>query len=109
MVSLIIPEYRPDLNDLNKPFTQNILNVSSQGDGYGPVMSQEEITAALGANCRGYYHAINYTDGSIRLFAGTEDKIYLLNNTTLEFEDVSQALGSYTALSLDEHWKPASF
>ena len=108
MAVLKIGEYRPDINDLNQPFTQMVNNVLPQLDGYGPVKSLEGFTYALPSQCRGYFYA-EKTDGSVALFAATSTKLYLLENSTFSWTDVSKAGGSYTALLSSANWTFAQF
>ena len=44
-------------------------------------------------------------DGSILIFAGTETRLYLMNNTDYSWTDVSKGGSAYSALSSDAHWQ----
>jgi hypothetical protein len=66
------------------------------------------FTQALPAPCRGYIIAYA-EDGTVRLFAGTATKLYLLNNTTLSWNDVSKAFGTYSTLNNGANWVFAQF
>lgn len=102
-------EYRPDLSDLDGAHTRNILNVLPQGDGYGPIQALAALTAALSERVRGYFYARN-DDSSITIFAGTSVSLWMLNNTTYTWTDVSRTSpGTYTTLSTDAHWSFAQF
>jgi hypothetical protein len=62
------------------------------------------FAAALPAACRGFFFGRN-SDGSVSIFAGTAaSKLYLLNNSTLTWTDVSQSGGTYGALSATSQW-----
>ena len=86
----IVPfgEYRPDVADYQGQATRNILNVLPQGDGYGPFPSFAELSAALPGACRGGFYALN-TDGTVTIFAGTEDQLWRLDNSTFKWVPVS--------------------
>lgn len=108
MPVLTFGEYRPDASDLNKGHTQTLANVLPRADGYGPIKEPMPFTGALAAQCRGYFFA-RKTDGSVVVFAGTETKLYKLDNTTLTWSDVSAGGGSYSALSATANWSFAQF
>ena len=91
-----IAEYRPDVADLNTDFTDELLNVLAANGSYIPAPSFEELTAALGARPNGWL-SVRSLDGTIRFFVGTNTKLYLLNSTTLAWDDVSQAATTYSA------------
>lgn len=108
MVMLPIPEFRPDVSDLNAGYTRILKNVVPRDDGYGPFKSLEAYSEALPATCRGYFAARN-TDGTVSIFAGTSTKLYQLDNTTLTWTDVSKGAGTYTTLSDGAMWSFAQF
>lgn len=99
-------EWAPDLSDLGSASTQDVQNVVPRSDGYGPFKSLQAFTEALPANPRGYFFA-RRNDGSISVFAATSTELYLLNNTSLVFEVVSQA--TYPAIPTDANWQFAQF
>lgn len=101
-------EYRPDVSDYKGQYSRSILNVLPQGDGYGPFNALVNITAALPAVCRGVFFA-RKNDGSIAIFAGTSTKLYMVNNTTFGWTDVSKGAATYTALSLTAQWQFVQF
>lgn len=100
-------EYKPDIADYEGQSTKNILNVLPQGDGYGPFQAFTPYSQALPAGCRGAFYALK-PDGTIATFAGTETKLYLLDNTTFDWTDVSQ-VGDYTALNPTAQWRFVQF
>jgi hypothetical protein len=83
------PEYRPDVDDFRGQHTQVLTGVLPRGDGYGPVANLSAYTAALPAACRGMFYA-RKTDGTIVVFAGTLNRLYRLDNTTLGWVPVSK-------------------
>ena len=103
------PEYKPDLSPYGTGASVNILNVIPRGDGYGPVQDLVSVTAALPAACRGFFYA-RKSDGSIQVFAATSVRLYLLNNTTYAWGDVSAGGPSdYSGLSSTDQWQFAQF
>jgi hypothetical protein len=101
-----IPPYAPDVSDLGTATSVDVLNVVARGDGYGPFQSLESFTQALPAPCRGYFFA-RKSDGSIAIFAGTATELYLLDNTTFNWNVVSKA--TYSPLVSTDNWQFAQF
>jgi hypothetical protein len=82
-------EYRPDTSDYEGTATKNILNVIPRGDGYGPFRDFSALSQALPATCRGAFYA-SKSDGSVAIFAGTSDRLYLASNTDYSWTPVSK-------------------
>lgn len=82
-------EFKPDVADYLAQATQNILNVSPRGDGYGPFRDFAALSQALIGVCRGSFYALK-SDGSIALFAGTSDRLWLASNTDYSWTPVSE-------------------
>lgn len=99
--------YTPDVSDYEAQSTRNVLNVVPQGDGYGPFQSSLSYSQALPDACRGAFYALK-SDGTIETFAATSTNLFLLDNTTLEWTDVSQS-GGYTALNPAAQWQFVQF
>lgn len=109
MTVMSFGEWRPDLTfDLDQAHTRSILNVLPRGDGYGPMQALVSFTTAVGAPCRGMFYARN-DDGSVTIFAATATNLYMLQNATFTWENVSQGGGPYTALPANAHWQFAQF
>lgn len=108
MAQLSFGEYRPDVSDLNQSYTKSVRNVVPQSDGYGPFKGPNVFTDALPAQCRGKFFARN-ADGSVSVFAGTSDRLYTLDNTTLAWTDVSKGGTAYSALDSTANWTFAQF
>ena len=106
----IIPfaEYKPDISDYEGTTTQTVLNVLPRGDGYGPFAAFSAYSSALTGTCRGFFRAIK-SDGSAVIFAATATKLYKFNATTLAWDDVSKALGSYSSVSSTDQWQFEQF
>lgn len=99
-------EYRPDISGFRTDYSQTATNVVPRGDGYGPFRAFEALTDALPDACRGFFVARD-DDGSVHVFAGTETKLYKLNNTDFSWSDVSKS-GGYSLPSGD-NWQFAKF
>ena len=101
-------EYRPDIANYNGATSLLVQNVVPRADGYGPWKSFVPYSNAMpGATPnRGFFYA-RKSDGSVAAFAGTLNKLYRLNATTLLWEDVSG--GSYPNLPTSHHWQFAQF
>jgi hypothetical protein len=100
-------DWLADISDLNAQYTGSVENVLPRADGFGPFPGHVAFTAALGAACRGYFFARD--EDLLMVFAATSERIYLLDNTTLTWTDVSQGGTAYTPLSDNEHWQFAQF
>lgn len=100
------PEFAPDITSLGTGVSGLIQNVVPRADGYGPFQSFVDFTQALPDACRGFFFA-RRGDGSIAVFAGTVDRLFLLNNTTFVWDDVSQA--AYAGLVPAANWRFAQF
>lgn len=101
-------DYAPDVASLGTSLAPMILNVVPQADGYGPWKSFQSFTSALGAQCRGYFHARN-ADQSITVFGATSTNLYKLNNTDFTWENVSRGGGPYSAVANGYHWQFVQF
>lgn len=101
-------EYKPDVSDYLATNTKNIQNVLPQGDGYGPFPDFTSYSNSLPAACRGAFYALR-GDGTVATFAGTEDRLYILNNTTFSWSDVSRGGGTYGTLNPTAQWRFAQF
>lgn len=108
-LTLPFPEYRPDVFDRNAKLTRFLQNAVPRGDGFGPWFDLTRYTALLPSACRGAYLSRSLTDGTLRLFAGTATKLYLLDNTLLTWTDVSKSGGTYGSLDADAVWSFAQF
>jgi len=101
--------YAPDTADLVLGSTTAVLhNVIPRADGYGPLNALQEFTQALGTANRGGFVAYN-SDGTVTLFAGTSTRLYVLDNSTLAWSDVSLGASDYAAIPADANWQFAQF
>jgi hypothetical protein len=101
-------EWRPDISDYEGTTTKNIQNVLPRGDGYGPFPDFAILSQALPAACRGAFYALK-SDGSVAIFAGTLNRLYLADNTDYSWDDVSLGASAYSDLSSDAQWQFAQF
>src|SRR6516225_826160 len=97
------PEYAPDVSPLGQAESQVIYNVVPKGDGYGPVQELMPYTDALPGSCRGYFYG-RRVDGSISIFAGTENDLWMMNNTTLAWDKVSKGGTAYASVPVGDNW-----
>jgi hypothetical protein len=84
-------EWRPDVSDYEGTSTKTLLNVIPRGDGYGPFRDFAILSQALLATCRGAFYALK-SDGSVAVFAGTSDRLWLASNTDYSWTPVSEVV-----------------
>lgn len=101
------PPWRPDVSDLDGAHTQRLAGVTPRDDGYGPWPSHEAFTQSLPATCRGFFVA-RHASG-VFIFAGTSERLYLLDNSTLTWQEVSLEGNAYVPLANDAMWQFAQF
>lgn len=106
--TLLFPEFQPDVTDIGTGVSTLVSGVLPRADGYGPFSDFVAFTQALPANCRGFYFA-RRSDGSIAVFAGTSTRLYLLDNTTFAWTDVSKGGVAYSSLVSTDNWRFAQF
>lgn len=102
------PAWRPDITDLGTGVSALISGCLPSGSGYGPFKDFVTFTTALPAACRGFFFA-RRSDGSIAVFAGTATRLYLLNNTTFTWGDVSKGGAAYSDLVASDNWRFGQF
>lgn len=107
MVTIPLAEYRPDVAELNSAFTGGLLNVLPADGSYLPFKALVPFTGSLATAPYGAILA-RQLDGAIRIFAGTAGKLWILDNTTLAWVDVSKAATTYHATA-DARWSFAQF
>src|SRR5215831_17136997 len=102
------PPWVPDLADQETDVCANVSGVIPRADGWLPFLAYMQFTQALPDRCRGFFFARN-SDGTVSLFAGTKiARLYLLDNTTLAWKDVSKG-GGYAALDDQANWQFEQF
>ncbi len=107
MTLLRFAPYRPDRAALNSDFSQDVLNVLPSPDGYIPWPKFVPLVDAMADASLGGITAID-DNGGVHVFVGTADKLWKLDTTDNEFDDVSQTATTYTASAL-ERWRFAQF
>ncbi|WP_455476322.1 hypothetical protein [Bartonella sp. B17] len=101
-----IADYRPDVADISGIFTDELINVLPADGSYIPMPSfmplatpcPDLILSAIAVK----------TKSGVSIIAGTEKKIYLLNNTTMQWQDISREKKQYLA-NVDAPWSFALF
>lgn len=91
-------EFGPDQETLNSTFSAEVMNVLRAAKSYIPAKSLLAITSALAVLKPLGAIMARSLSGQVSIFAGTLDKLYKLNNTTLAWDDVSQTLTTYSAV-----------
>lgn len=99
--------YAPDISDLNSNVTDQLANVLPSVGGYIPFPSFAGITGPLPSRPRGWL-AVKTLDGTIRFFAGTNSNLYILNVTTLNWDEISKVSNGYNA-SENSPWSIKAF
>jgi hypothetical protein len=83
-------EWKPDISDFEGSTSQTIQNALPRGDGYGPFSDFAVLSQALLGACRGAFYALK-SDGSVAIFAGTSDRLWIASNTDYSWTPVSKA------------------
>lgn len=107
MTAISFAEWRPDVAGLNTEFASDVMNVYCSAAGYIPLKKLAPLTDALGAAPTGGFKAVD-DSGTIYVFAGTSDKLYLLDNSDLSWSDVSKSATTYSSTTT-ERWQFEQF
>lgn len=103
MPLLPVGDYRPDVSDYEARTTRNLMNVLPRADGYGPFHAFASLSEPLPDRCRGGFVALR-RDGSVAVFAATATRLYLMNNTTFAWDDVSKGGVAYPSIPTVDQW-----
>ncbi|MGL2348494.1 hypothetical protein ACOWKN_00090 [Helicobacter pylori] len=106
MAFFSVAEYRPDIADINGLFTDELVNVLPADGSYIPMPSFSSLSQPCPDTILGAI-AVR-AKGGVSIIVGTEQKIYLLNNTSMQWKDISQKGKSYFA-NVDAPWSFALF
>ena len=106
MISL--DEWRPDVADLGTNVLNTAQNVLPQGNSYGPFPSLTAITSALGATCVGAFMAAQ-TSGSYVVYAGTAAALFMYNQGTDTWTNVTRLVGGAYNVASGRYWSFAQF
>lgn len=94
-----IPEFTPDQPDLVSSGSETVFNVIPVTEqSYGPFPSHQPFSSALNARCQGGL-AAGDAAGTVRVYAGTNTKLYRLPSPGTTPADVSK-VGGYTTSSV---------
>jgi hypothetical protein len=99
-------EFGPDRSTFDPSFSDRMENVLPKANSYGPFPAFVALSDALPDAPMGTYLAY-VENGQYRLFAGTQDALYMFDVATLGWTDVSR-VGGYTG-SADRKWDFAQF
>ncbi|WP_208436200.1 hypothetical protein [Bartonella phoceensis] len=101
-----IADYRPDVADINGIFTDELINVLPADGSYIPIPSFQPLTEPCPDRLLGAL-AVKTKNG-VSIIIGTREKIYILDNTTQQWKDISRKGKSYLA-NVDAPWSFALF
>lgn len=101
-------EWKPDAAELNGANVGDVMNVLCSGQSYLPFPAMGMFSEALEAAPMGRGFLARSLSGQITIFAGTADKLWILDNTDATWDDVSQAATTYGA-SATATWSFAQF
>lgn len=99
-MNIAFPAFEPDKASANPNAAPWILNALPRADGWGPMPSQQEISAALIGDCRGAW-SFQKNDGTWVTFIWTTTKAYRLNPTDNTWTDVTRSSGGDYAVPLN--------
>jgi len=102
-----IAEFRPDNADINAGFSDDIRNVLPADGSYIPMPSFSPLSMPLPSRPLGGL-AVRGGDGSVAIFIGTHTGLYRLDNTDLNWADVSNPGADYGA-NEEARWSFAAF
>lgn len=103
MPLLPVGDYRPDVSDYEARTTRNLMNVLPRADGYGPFNSFSALSVPLPAPCRGGFVALRQ-DGSVAIFGATATRLYLMDNATFQWNDISKGGSAYPSIPTSDQW-----
>jgi hypothetical protein len=82
--------WQPDTSDYeSQAKAHDVNNVLPRADGYGPFPDFAVLSQALIGACRGAFYALK-SDGSVAVFAGTSNRLWLANNSDYSWTPVSK-------------------
>lgn len=108
MAEVSFGPYAPDVATVGTPKTSYVKNVLPTINGYGPMRGVNAFTNAFTGTCLGLLGAVQL-DGASVFFAGSATKLYKLNGTTRNFDDVSRTSGGAYAVEAREMWDFCQF
>lgn len=96
--------WRPDTEDFQGTQTADLSCVLPGPNCYYPAPSQQEISAALPADCVGAVAGVT-SSGTFFCFAGTATKLYQLDTSDYTWDDVSRVSGGNYSAAETEPWE----
>lgn len=95
--------WRPDVTDLNSPFSSEAKNGLPGTVGWNPFPSLSAISEALGATCRGAFVARTST-GSAKVYAATAADLFFYAGLGSGFTNATRLAGGTYSLPTNEYW-----
>jgi len=102
-----IAEFRPDIADVNSAFSDEVRNVLPADGSYIPMPDFAPLSAPLSSAPLGGI-GVRGLDGNVAIFAGTERRLYRLDNTDFNWIDVTKTGSDYSA-NAQARWSFATF
>jgi hypothetical protein len=95
MPTLPFYPWEPDKGPLSNTSIDQVMNLNPLANGWGPFPDLVETGSALPGQCHGAWYA-RASDGSFKLFAGTQTGLYRFNTATLVWDNVSGPSAPYS-------------
>jgi len=101
--------FAPDLRPDSPSMLIDMNNVYPTAKGFRTLPALQEAMPALATGfCKGGYYA-QFLDGSSRVFAGTDTKLYEANSSTKTWGDVTRTTGGDYNVATNHRWRFAQF
>lgn len=101
------PPFEPDKSPFNGGAGDNLKNCLPVADGWGPMPSLSEISAALGATCKGGIY-VRDSSGVYTVVVGTAVGLFKLDTTNYTWTDISGVSAPY-AVPNNDFWSFTPF
>lgn len=108
MPKVLFGSYQPDIASVDTQNSSYVHNVIPNASGYGPIYDLLTFADPLPARNLGAIGVID-DDNTAHIFAGTSTKLYKLDSTTREWEDVTRASGGNYSVADRDYWSFALF
>lgn len=100
---ILFPPWAPDLSPI-VGVAQVVSGCVPMRGGWSPFKVAQSFSDALGERCRGMKFA-RMADGSVKIFAASATRLYLLDNTDNSWDDVSKGGAAYPDLVTTDNWQ----
>ena len=99
------PRFEPDKSDFNPSAGDGVLNCLPVADGWGPMASLVEQSAALPSEPLGAVF-VRKANGETTIIAGTETNLYKLNTSTnpYSWDEISKSTDAYS-VPISDKWQ----